>query len=172
MPESPQEATLVGEVYESVPALKLELNLRRWDTSGFTPTRVAYVVLLDSDTNITKHTRDHRWVFLESEDWFSRAYARSTTDWPLGLPAPERIHSSRHLDHICRVLTRDAAINFIEDFQLTPAPKLNSKIQLADRNKKEWESRLQSIAERNSVCIEPDSKKAEIITICAIAERY
>lgn len=163
---------VVGEVYESVPVLKQELNQRRWDTSGIAPTRVAYLVLLDSDTNIKKHTRDHRWVFLESEDWFSRAYARSTTDWPVGLPAPERIHSSRHSDHRCNVLTADAAINFIDDFLLTPAASLDSKRRDAENSKKDWESRLRLIAERNSVCIEPDLKKAEIISICAGAREY
>ena len=163
---------VVGEVYESVPVLKQELNQRRWDTAGIAPTRVAYLVLLDSDTNIKKHTRDHRWVFLESEDWFSRAYARSTTDWPVGLPAPERIHSSRHSDHRCNVLTADAAINFIDDFLLTPAASLTTKIQQVDKTKKAWEAKLQSIAERNSVCIEPNLKKAEIITICAGAEKF
>ena len=167
MPKYSQGETLVGEVYESVPVLKRELNQRRWDTSGISPSRVAYVVLLDSETNISKGTRDHRWVFLETEDWFSRAYARSTTDKPEGLKAPNRIHSSRHVDHPCNVLTKDAAINFIDDFLLTPAASLNSKRRNAETSKKDWESRLKLIAERNSVCIEPDPKKAEIITICA-----
>ena len=165
-------STIVGEVYDSIPILKQELNQRRWDTSGISPTRVAYVVLLDSDTSINKGTRDHRWVFLETEDWFTRAYARSTTDRPAGLKAPNRIHSSRHHEHPCKVLTKDAAINFIDDFLLTPAASLDAKRRNAEDSKKDWESRLKLIAERNSVCIEPDPKKAEIITICAGAREY
>lgn len=155
-----------------MPALKRELNSRFFDTSGISPTRVAYLVLLDSETEINKGRYDHRWVFLESEDWYSRAYTRSTTDAPRGLIAPERIHSSRHDNHRCQVLTKDAAINFIDDFLLTPSPSLTSKLQRASLKTQDWESRLKAIAKNGVICIESEAKKAEMITICASAERY
>lgn len=163
---------MFAEKFESVSALKRELNNRRWDASGVEAKRIAYLVLLDSETGINKGRLDHRWVFIESEDWYSNAFTRSTTDSPRGLKAPQRIHSGRHAGHQCKVLTKDAAIYFIDNFLLTPAPALGSKIAKTNNKLSSWESRLKSISSNGVICIEPSETEAEMITICRYAREY
>lgn len=148
----------------NVQLLKRYLEARRFDYQLPQGQRTAYFSVRDVDAGLQVGKYDHRYVSIESDDFFSAIYVRSTTPSPQK-PAPWRLHSPKHSHQGC-VLTEDAFLFFTaEKGRITPTPKLRAQAGAQSA----WQDRISSIAKSGKFCIEPSTDYSEQTVVCSSA---